>query len=282
MKDEHHECTCNDNPLVPQVCKVIKITQETPDVQTYRIQTLDGKKPFSPLPGQLAMISILGVGEAMFSITAQGEDYIESSIKRVGELTEALHSMSEGDEIAVRGPYGNNFPYEDLKGKDLLFIGGGIGLAPVRSLIRYCFENRSDYGHIDILYGSRSKEDLVFKEDLFDNWPKMDDTDVHVTVDKGDADWDGNVGFVPAYLEELAFSPKGRKVILCGPPIMIKFCSEALLRMDFAKEDVITTLEMRMKCGIGKCGRCNIGSKYVCLDGPVFTLAELDELPDEK
>jgi len=261
---------------------VTKITQETPDVKTFRIQTLDGKKPFTPMPGQLAMISLLGVGEAMFSITSQGEDYIESSIKKVGVLTEALHEITEGSKIGIRGPYGNHFPVEDLKGKDILFIGGGIGLAPVRSLIRYCFEHRSDYGHIDILYGSRSPEDLVFKDDLFNNWPKEPDTDLHITVDRGDETWEGNVGFVPAYMEELAFSPEGRKVVLCGPPIMIKFCSEGLLRMGFDKKDIITTLEMRMKCGIGKCGRCNIGSKYVCLDGPVFTLAELDELPDEK
>ena len=281
MSEINHECSCNDNPLIPQICQVTKITQETGDVQTYRIQTLDGKKPFSPKPGQLAMISLVGVGEAMFSRTAQGEDYIESSIKRVGELTEAFHNMKVGQRIGIRGPYGNNFPAEELKGKDILFIGGGIGLAPVRSLIRYCFENRKDYGHIDILYGSRSREDLVFKDDLFENWPKEPDTTVHVTVDRGDASWEGNVGFVPAYLEELAFSPDGRKVVLCGPPIMIKFASEALIRMGFDKKDVITTLEMRMKCGIGKCGRCNIGSKYVCLDGPVFSLAELDELPDE-
>lgn len=282
MSDIDHKCSCEDNALVPKVCKITKITQETPDVQTYRIQTLEGEKPFSPMPGQLAMISLIGVGEAMFSITAQGEDYIESSIKKAGQLTEAFHEMFEGQKIGIRGPYGNNFPIDTLKGKDLLFIGGGIGLAPVRSLIRYCFDNRKDYGQIDILYGSRSKEDLVFKEDLFEHWPKQENTNVHVTVDRGDENWDGNVGFVPAYLEELAFEPKNRKVILCGPPIMIKFCSEALIRMGFKKEDVITTLEMRMKCGIGKCGRCNIGSKYVCLDGPVFNLAELDELPDEK
>jgi NAD(P)H-flavin reductase len=218
----------------------------------------------------------------MFSITAKGEDWIESSIKKVGILTEALHELTEGQQIGIRGPYGNNFPYEEMKGKDIIIIGGGIGLAPVRSMLRYCLEHREDYGHIDVVYGSRSPEDLVFKEDLFENWPKAPDTRVEVTVDRGTPEWNGNVGFVPAFVEELAFSPENKKVILCGPPIMIKFTSEALIRMGFKKEDVITTLEMRMKCGVGKCGRCNLGGKFICLDGPVFNLAELDELPDEK
>jgi len=277
-----HNCSCEGNPLIPAVCVVTGVFRETSDVKTFRVSTPEGKKPFTPEPGQLAMVSVFGAGEAMFSITAQGEDYLDFSVKLVGELTAALHEISPGQEIGVRGPYGNGFPMNDLRDCGLLFIGGGIGLAPIRSVIRRCFENRADYGHIDILYGSRSPDDLVFKDDLFEHWPKQPDTNVHVTVDRGDAAWDGNVGFVPAYMEELAFAPAGRKVLLCGPPVMIKFCSEGLLRMGFNKSDVITTLEMRMKCGIGKCGRCNIGSKYVCLDGPVFTLAELDGLPDEK
>ena len=269
------------NEMVPTFCRIIQITDETPDVKTFRLQTPGGQKPFSPAPGQLAMLSVAGVGEAMFSVTAQGEDWIESSVKLVGELTEEMHKLSPGDMIGVRGPYGNGFPLDALEGQDILFISGGIGLAPVRSLIRHCLINRSSFGHLDILYGSRSKADLAFKADLLENWPKEADTAVHVTVDRGGPDWEGNVGFVPVYLEELAFSPAGRKVILCGPPIMIRLCSEALMRMGFAREDVITTLEHRMRCGVGKCGRCNIGSKYICKDGPVFTLAELAELPDE-
>jgi len=278
----NHDCGCVDNPLIPKNCKLIKITQETPDVKTFRIQTADGKKPFEPLPGQLAMLSLAGIGEAMFSITAQDDDWIESSIKRVGLLTEALHDAEVGDRIGVRGPYGNSFPTEALKGKDLLIVGGGIGLAPVRSLVRYALDekNRKNYGQLDVLYGSRSYSDLVFKEDLFENWPKLLNT--HITIDIAEDGWDGNVGFVPTFLEEKAFSPENRACIICGPPIMIKFCLIALDKMGFAKENIITTLEMRMKCGIGKCGRCNIGSKYICLDGPVFTLAELDDLPDEK
>ena len=266
--------------LVPAACDVIRIADETPDVKTFRLRRADGSKPFSPLPGQLAMISAFGVGEAMFSVTAQGSDWIESSVKRVGELTEALHGLSEGDRVGVRGPYGNSFPAEALKGRDLLFVGGGIGLAPVRSLILYVLERREDYGEIDILYGSRSCADLVFKEDLFENWPAA--ANLHITVDAAEDGWDGHVGFVPGYLEEKGFPPENRACILCGPPVMIRFCLESLQRMGFEKENIITTLEMRMKCGIGKCGRCNIGSKYVCLDGPVFTMAELDGLPDER
>lgn len=278
----NHDCSCKGNPLVPKVCKVIKIKEEAPGIKTFRLQMPDGTKPFSPLPGQLAMISVIGVGEGMFSITAQGEDYIESAIKECGMLTEALHSLREGDLVGVRGPYGNHFPSEELKGSDLLFVGGGIGVAPIRSLILYCFEHREDYGHIDIVFGARSAADMAFKEDVYKNWPAQPDTNVYLTVDNGDDDWDGHVGFVPQYVEELGFSAEGKKAILCGPPVMINITCAGLSKMYFDKSDIITTLEMRMKCGIGKCGRCSLGSRYICLDGPVFTMAELDELPDEK
>lgn len=281
MVKVNHDCTCQGNPLLPQVCKVIHITQETSDVKTFRVQTPDGRRPFLPMPGQLGMFSIPGVGEAMFSITAFGDDWIESSIKRVGELTDAMHELSEGDCIGLRGPYGNGFPLDALKGQDILFIGGGIGLAPVRALIRWCSSHREEYGRFDIVCGSRTKGDLVFRDDLFENWPGLPNTGVHVTVDRGTPDWDGSVGFIPDYIEKLDISPEGRKVVMCGPSIMIKLTTQRLAKMGFARGDIITSMETRMKCGIGKCGRCNIGSKYVCLDGPVFTLTELDELPDE-
>jgi NAD(P)H-flavin reductase len=268
-----------ENPMVPKICNVIKITKETPDVKIFRVQTADGKRPFLPQPGQLGMLSLLGVGEAMFSVATTGKDWLDFAIKKTGMLTDALHDIVEGQQVGLRGPYGNTFPSE--KGKNMLFIGGGIGLAPLRSLISYVFENRADYGHIDILYGARSYDDLVFKEDLFEVWPKMPDTKVHVTVDRGSADWTGNVGFVPPYLEECAFSPKNSMVVLCGPPIMIELCMKSLEKMGFDDKQVITTLEMRMQCGIGKCGRCNIGSKLVCVDGPVFSKAELAGLPLE-
>jgi len=268
------------NPLLPQVGEIIEIIEETPDIKTFHVTTADGK-PFTPMPGQLAMLSLLPVGEGMFSVTSQGENHLEFGIKKVGILTEALHEAEVGQKVGIRGPYGNGFPVEDIKGKDLLFIGGGIGLAPLRSLINYCFDHREDYGQMEIIYGARSPEDLCFKKDIFENWPAKKDTKVEITVDKGDENWKGNVGFVPAYLEELNPPPQNKIAITCGPPIMIKFVLQALARMNYEPSQIITTLEMRMKCGIGKCGRCNIGSQYVCLDGPVFTLEQLNKLPPE-
>lgn len=272
--------SCRGNPLLPVVGKIIKIVEETPDVKTFHVTTENGK-PFTPMPGQLGMLSLLNVGEAMFSVTAQGPDHLEFAIKKVGKLTEALHEAEVGQTVGVRGPYGNGFPIDLFKGKNVLFIGGGIGLAPVRSMINYCIEHRDDFGKLTIIYGARSPADLCFKTDLFENWPKVRDTEVHVTVDRGDENWKGHVGFVPAFLEEINPSPDNTIALTCGPPIMIKFVLQSLAKMNFAPEQIVTTLEMRMKCGIGKCGRCNIGSKFVCLDGPVFTLAELNQMPNE-
>jgi len=268
------------NPLYPKVCEVTRIIDETPDVKTFHVTSTKGK-PFTPMPGQLAMLSMVNVGEGMFSVSYQGENHLEFAIKRVGMLTNALHEIEVGQKLAVRGAYGNGFPVDMMKGKDLLFIGGGIGLAPLRSLINHCVDNRDDFGKLHVIYGARTPADLCFKDDLFEYWPKQRDFQVDVTVDKGDDDWKGNVGFVPAYLEKLNPSPEGKITITCGPPIMIKFVLQSLAKMGYNDEEIITTLEMRMKCGVGKCGRCNIGSCYVCLDGPVFTLAQMNKMPNE-
>lgn len=267
------------NALTPVVGKVTAITTESTDVETYRITTLDGEKPFAPKPGQLGMLSLPNIGEAMFSITNQGEDYIEMAVKETGTLTNALHQMEVGQQVGIRGPYGNGFPMDELKGKDLVFIGGGIGLAPVRSVIMHCISHRADYGKLTVIYGARSVEDLCFKEDLFQNWPKVDNMAVYVTIDRPQEGWEGHVGFVPDYIKELAPAPQ--TAIICGPPVMIKFSLPVLTELGYADEDILTTLEMRMKCGIGKCGRCNIGSCYVCLDGPVFSQAQLKTMTGE-
>jgi len=275
-----HNCNC-ENPLIPSVVEVIDIKDETSDVKSFFVRNENGV-PFNVMPGQLAMVSLLPVGEGMFSVSWQeDQEYLQFAIKRVGLMTDELHKIEVGQEIGVRGPYGNGFPVDDCKGKDMLFIAGGIGLAPVRSFIKYCFKHREDYGKIQILYGSRSYDDLCFKDELFDKWPKEKDTEVFVTIDNAEEGWDGHVGFVPSYLEELNPDPEGKIAVTCGPPIMIKFVLKALEKMGYSDEQVITTLEMRMKCGIGKCGRCNIGSEYICLDGPVFNLAQLKQLPPE-
>ena len=269
------------NELSPQIAKVVALRKETPDVKTFTIRGEKGL-PFTYMPGQCAMVSLPSVGEAMFSITSSPTQAdMEFSIKRVGLLTEALHKLAPGQAVGVRGPYGNGFPVEMLKGKDLLFIGGGIGLAPLRSLINYCLDNRADYGQVDIIYGARSPQDLVFTDELFERWPKIEGVQVRTTVDVGDETWNGPVGVVTKLLEELNPDPQGRIAITCGPPIMIKFVLLTLAKLGYSDDQIITTLEKRMKCGIGKCGRCNIGGKYICVDGPVFTLAQLRELPDE-
>ena len=269
--------------LIPSVAVVTDVRIDTPDVKTFRVVGLDGKKPLIHLPGQCAMLSIPGVGEGMFSITSSptNTEFMEFSIKKCGCLTTWLHMIEPGQQVCLRGPYGRNFPVEtDFKGKDLLFIAGGIGLAPLRSVINYCRDNRENYGHIDIVYGSRSKDDLVDYKEITDEWINDKDINVYLTIDREQEGWDGHVGFVPNYVKELGFS-RDKTVIVCGPPIMIKFTLAGLIELGFNKSQVYTTMEMRMKCGVGKCGRCNIGDKYICKDGPVFRCDELDTLPDE-
>ena len=269
--------------LIPKIGVVTDIRIDTPDIKTFRVVGLDGKKVFDHMPGQCAMLSIPGVGEAMFSITSSptNEEYMEFSIKKCGCVTEWLHSMEVGQQITIRGPYGNGFPVDaEFAGKDMLFIAGGIGLAPLRSVINYCRHYRDRYGKIDIVYGSRSMQDLVDYQEIINEWEKDEGVEVHLTIDREQPEWDGHVGFVPNYVKELGFDTN-KVAILCGPPIMIKFTLQALEKLGFQPENIVTTLEKRMKCGIGICGRCNIGSHYVCVDGPVFTMAQLKELPPE-
>lgn len=272
-----------NDPLIPMVGVVTDVRTDTPDVKTFRVVGLDGKKPFEHIPGQCAMLSMPGVGEALFSITSSptNEEYLEFSIKKCGCVTTWLHEIEPGQQVTLRGPYGNGFPVDtELRGKDLLIIAGGIGLAPVRSVINYVRANRQNYGTLDIVYGSRSKQDLVDYQEILDEWMAEDGITVHLTIDREQPDWDGHVGFVPNYVKELNFDTS-KTVVMCGPPIMIKFTLAGLEELGFQRDQVYTTFELKMKCALGKCGRCNIGDKYVCKDGPVFRLDQMDELPDE-
>ena len=273
----------NNETLIPYVGIVTEITQQTPDVKTFRVEAPGGGKLFEHKPGQCAMLSVPGISEAMISITSSptNTEYMEFSVKKCGCLTEWLHAMEVGQMITVRGPYGRHFPvYDELLGKDLMIIAGGIGLAPVRSVINYVRDNRDKFGTVDIVYGSRSKDDLVYYKEIVDEWMNTEGFNVHLTIDNPQEGWDGHVGFVPNFVKELE-PDLNKTVLMCGPPIMIKFTLAGLMDLGFKKEQVYTTMELRMKCGIGKCGRCNIGNKYVCKDGPVFRFDELDELPNE-
>jgi NAD(P)H-flavin reductase len=273
-----------NNPYLPYLARIEHIKQETPDTKTFQAVLLDenAQRNFDYKPGQFQMVSVFGVGEAPFCFTSSPtrREYIEFSVKKMGVVTTTLHSMNEGDIVGIRGPFGNHFPYEEMEGENIIFIGGGIGLAPLRSLIQFCLDNRNKYGDLTIIYGARTSDDLCFKEELKE-WASAERTKVYLTIDKQDGKWDGHIGFVPPYVMEISPCPDNAYAVTCGPPIMIKFTIENLLKLGFPPERIITTLEMRMKCGIGKCGRCNVGSKYVCLDGPVFSYAELKELPSE-
>ena len=269
--------------LIPSVGVITDIRKDTPDVKTFRVVGVDGKKLFEHIPGQCAMVSVPGVSEAMFSITSSPTEqgYMEFSIKKCGCLTDWLHSAEVGQQVTVRGPFGNGFPVNgELKGKNLIFIAGGIGLAPLRSVVNYVRANRADYGKVTVVYGARSKDDLVDINEIKEEWSKEENFEVNLTIDRPQDGWDGHVGFVPNFVKELGLNTEDT-VLLCGPPIMIKFTLAGLIELGFNKTQVYTTMELRMKCGIGKCGRCNIGDKYVCKDGPVFRCDELDELPAE-
>ncbi len=274
----------NANPYLPDMATIVEVIQETHNIKTFRIviNNEERMKDFTFRPGQVGQLSVFGAGESTFVINSSPtrKDYLQFSVMRVGEVTSRLHQLQPGDQIGVRAPLGNSFPVEDLKGKNIVFVGGGIGMAPLRTLFTYMLDNRKDYGDITLLYGARSPADLTYKAEL-PEWTERKDVNTVLTIDNPSEGWEHKVGLIPNVLLEINPSPKNTVAITCGPPIMIKFTLQALKKLGFEDENILTTLEKRMKCGVGICGRCNIGTKYVCMDGPVFTYAQLKELPSE-
>lgn len=270
------------NPFLPNIARVVNIRQETGDIRTFELRFLDGELDFDFIPGQFVEVSVFGTGEIPIGLASSPtrRKTIELSIKRMGSVTSEIHKLTLGDTLGVRGPYGNGWPVEKLRGKNVLVIGGGIGLSPLRSLIDYILDNRSEFGTLKILYGARTQGDLVYKP-LLQEWSTHPDTQVLCTVDIGTQGWTGNVGVVTSLFHNIDIDVENTIVITCGPPIMIKFVTINLEQMGFSDTDIITSMEKMMKCGIGKCGHCNLGSKYVCIDGPVFTHKELKSLPKE-
>jgi len=266
------------NVYLPHIAVIEKVIDETPGVRTFHFNFKDEKlrEEFTFESGQFGEYSVLGVGEAPFCISSSPtrRGHLEFAVQRAGKVTNALHRLGVGAEVGFRGPFGNSFPLDSMQGKNLVFVGGGIGLAPLRSLIWNVIDNIDKFGNIDIIYGARTPADLCFKYDL-EAWDKDKTVNMVTTIDKEHKDWTERVGLVPNVLEQVAPSAQNAVAIVCGPPIMIRFTFPVLEKLGFTPEQRITTLEKRMKCGIGKCGRCNIGNLYVCRDGPVFTYAQI-------
>ncbi|OLS33256.1 MAG: Sulfhydrogenase 2 subunit gamma [Candidatus Heimdallarchaeota archaeon AB_125] len=272
------------NPYQPLLAKVVKITNEVDGaraIKTYKLvfQDEETKINFSFIPGQFVMVSVFGKGESTFAISSSStqKDYIEISVMKHGKNTAALHELEEGDIVGVRGPYGNTFDVKGWEGKNIILIGGGIGQAPLRSVLNYILDNRDKYGTLDAIYGARTSSDICYKEE-FAELEKRDDVNVHLSIDVEEEGWNNYVGFVPNNLMEVKPSSENAIAITCGPPIMIEYVIQNLLKLGFTEKQIYTTLEMRMKCGIGICGRCNIGNLYVCKDGPVFSYEQLKGL----
>jgi len=304
-----------ENPYKPNIAVIEKITEETTGpraIKTFTVSFVDEnlKKTFDYKSGQTAMLSAFGKGECMICITSTPtrKGFLQFSVMRHGKVTSALHELVTGDVIGVRGPYGNQFPLDDWKGKNLIFIGGGIGQAPLRSVYLNALDNRKNFKDITIIYGARTQNDLAYKQELFE-LEKKEDAKVYLCLDwktnkNGIIDEEAASGwskinlkdpetteykkgttrftaFVPQLVMAIHPSPENSIAITCGPPIMINYVVLNLKKLGFKNDQIYTTLEMRMKCGIGKCGRCNIGSTYVCKDGPVFSYEQLEKLPLE-
>ncbi|NOY07557.1 MAG: hydrogenase [Spirochaetes bacterium] len=273
------------NEYIPHLAEIVSVRKETHDTKTYRLVFRDSglAGSFDYKQGQFVQVSVLGVGEAPISITSSPsrKGFLELTLRAAGRVTSAICRLHTGDSVYIRGPYGNFFPFKELKGRDILFIAGGIGLAPVRSLINLVFDNRDAFGHITILYGAKTPQEICFKNELI-KWEGIRDTSVFTTVDKPDGTWKGHTGVVTSLYDKANINSKNSTAVLCGPPVMIKFAAKELLQRGFCRPDIIVTLERYMKCGIGKCGHCNIGGLYVCTDGPVFTWDQVVRFPENE
>lgn len=270
--------------FIPQRMEIAKVTDEVTshDILTYDLRPVEGEiAPY--LPGQFAEISVFGVGEAPFGFASSPHEkgIVRFTIKRMGSLTEELHRLKEGDVVGFRGPLGNPFDLKKFSGKDLIVVGGGYAFTTLRSLIAYLLEdrNRQAVGKISLFYGVRNPGLFLYKPEL-SKWQEREDISLYLTVDAADETWNGSVGVVPDLVKKTAPNTKNAIAVICGPPPMIRFTIPVLESLGIHDDDIFISMEMKMKCGVGLCGRCNIGPKFVCKDGPIFTLKVLRELTD--
>jgi NAD(P)H-flavin reductase len=269
------------NAMMPNLAKLVAIKDMAPEIKLLSLEMLNGGGEALPdyQPGQFAFVSAFGVGEAPFGIasTPGRGNTLEFAVQRLGGVTTELHELGEGDILGVRGPLGNCFPMDTFKNQDILVLGGGIGGAPLRPVLQTIFDHRDDYGKLTILWAARNPKLLIFRDE-YNTWQSTPNTELHLTVDEADATWEGEVGLITELLEKVAPSPRNTIAITCGPPIMIFYVDKTLQKLGFTPGQSYVTLEARMHCGIGKCGRCNLGEKLICVDGPVFTMAEVGDI----
>lgn len=280
-------CKCGESLAVepiysPRVGVIVKTKQMTKSEKFFEIKLDDGNS-LGHEPGQFAQFSIFGIGEAPISIssspTKEDKSTFEICVRNVGAFTNAMHNLNEGDKVGVRGPFGKGFPVDEIKGNDLLFVAGGLGIVPLRSLINFVIDKRRDFGKISILLGCKAPKDRLFKSEIA-KWEKMTDIGYACTVDKADPEWKGNVGVITSLIPGIDIDVNKTYAVVVGPPIMYRFVIAELLKKGLADNQIILSLERRMKCGLGKCGHCQINEKYVCKDGPTFKYSEIKKLEE--
>ena len=275
MNGENKEMT-SINPFKPEPARIVRTYHLTEDVKFFQVRIVDMEKAlaFKYRVGQFAMFSVLGAGEAPFSIssTPSRPGLLEFCIRKVGTVTNALFRMKENDLIGFRGPYGNGFPVEKMIGKDVFIVVGGLGAAPLRSVLLYCLDNRDQFRRVIVLHGAKRPAEMIFREEFF-ALKQREDLECHLAVDRDDTrQWPENIGVVTTLFPKIKeVDPATTYALVCGPPVMYKFVIKELLKLNIPKDQILMTLERRMKCGVGKCGHCAIDYIYTCLDGPVFT-----------
>ena len=271
----------SENPMLPYLGKLVEVRDLATEIKMFRVEMLNGgSEAFRDYqPGQFVFISAFGLGEAPFGIagTPGRGKTVDFAVARLGSVTTGLHELGEGDIIGVRGPLGNAFPMDDFKGKNLVVLGGGIGGAPLRPVIQHVLDHRTDYGQLTILWAARRPDLLVFTDE-YDEWRAAPDTTLNLTVDTPGETWKHETGLITRLLEKVAPSPENTVAVTCGPPIMIYYVTRMLAEMGFPPQASYVTLEARMHCGLGKCGRCNLGEKLICVDGPVFDMIEVGNM----
>jgi NAD(P)H-flavin reductase len=268
----------HENPYRPIKAKIEKVITETPTIKTF---VLRPEEALGFEAGQFMQVGIPGMGECPFTPSSdpKKKDTIEFSIMKAGSVTARLHEMREGEDLAVRGPYGKPYPIKDYFGKELYVVGGGVGLAPLRAFLFAIHHEIDNLKKIEVRFGARTPSDISYKKAI-EGWKKWKNTKIDMTVDAGDHGWKGNVGLVTTILKDDDVNVKNAVAVVCGPPIMMRFVTKRLLDMGFADKDIYLSMEKNMSCGIGKCFHCNLGSYFVCKDGPVFTWEQIKDIPD--